>query len=97
MTPCKKLEIVIGEVYLEKLLAIIQHENAPGFSVVPGVRGAGDRGEQKGDALTGLFVNCLVIVVCDEEMVSALTPKITPLLKRYGGICLCSDVEQLEH
>ncbi len=98
MKPCKRIEIVIESAMAPKLTELLRSINAPGYTLIPDVRGAGDRGERRADELTGDSSNCLVIIACDQpDMVEEILESVRPLLSRSGGICLLSDANWLRH
>lgn len=97
MQPCKRIEIVVEEPLLRRLIAALQPLGVSGYTVIRGVSGGGDRGERRGDELTDVFSNCVVIVACDAAQAVAVTDSVRPLLAASGGICLVSDAMWLKH
>lgn len=97
MNSVKKLEIVIDAAHTPALLRALRNANAPGYTVFRDVQGMGDRGERSGDELTDVFRNCYVLVACSPEESQRITEAIRPLLQKYGGICLVTDAESLQH
>jgi hypothetical protein len=50
-----------------------------------------------GDEITDTFKNSYIFTVCDEETAKKIEDGIIPLLKKYGGICVISDVKAYIH
>ncbi|MCB1701517.1 MAG: transcriptional regulator [Pseudomonadales bacterium] len=98
MKPCKRIEIVIEAPLAHRLTERLRQLGAPGFTLVPDVRGAGDRGERRADELSGDSSNCLILIACDDQAtVDSILEAVRPLLSRSGGICLVSDAQWLRH
>lgn len=98
MKPCKRIEIVIETPLAARLTELLRKAGAPGYTLVPDVRGAGDRGERRADELSGDSSNCLVLIACDDQaLIDNILEIIRPLLSRSGGICLVSEAQWLRH
>jgi len=98
MKPCKRIEIVIENSMVPRLTALIKQLGVDGYTLVPDVRGSGDRGMRRADELSGESSNCLVLIACDDHaLVDALLEAVRPLLARVGGVCLVSDAQWLRH
>jgi nitrogen regulatory protein PII len=98
MKTCKRIEIVIEKSMVPKLTASIKQLGLVGYTLIPDVRGSGDRGMRRADELSGESSNCLVLIACDDQaIVDALLEAVRPLLVRSGGICLVSDAQWLRH
>lgn len=98
MKACKRIEIVIEAPLALKLADLLSEVGAPGFTLIPDVRGAGDRGQRRADELSGESSNSLILIACDDqETVDAILGAVRPLLSRSGGICLVSDALWLRH
>lgn len=65
--------------------------------MIKDVLGKGERGLMSGDELTDTFKNSYIFTVCDEEKALKIVQDIRPLLKRFGGVCIVSDVMWLIH
>ena len=82
----------------QKLTDMLEQLGMPGFTLIPDVRGAGDRGRRRADELSGESSNCLLLIACDDQAtVEAILEAVRPVLKRSGGICLVSDAQWLRH
>jgi len=97
MQPCKRIEIVIEEPLLRRMLAALEEIGVPGYTVIRGVSGRGDRGERRGDDVTSVFTNCLVLVACDAELATQVANVVRPVLSASGGVCIVSDAQWLRH
>lgn len=97
MIPVKRVEIVADALELENIVRELDRVGVSGYTVIRNVTGAGERGLRRGDDLTDVFANRLVIVACEEEKLDALVEAIRPILARFGGVCLVSDAMWLKH
>ena len=87
-----KVEIIIGKYQLEKVIEVLHQLKAPGYSVMEHVMGMGERGIMRVDEPSGAMENVYVVVVCDDNFAEGLLKEISPVLKRYGGLCVLSQV-----
>jgi nitrogen regulatory protein PII len=98
MKPCKRIEIIIEAPQAQRLTEALRALGTTGFTLIPDVRGSGDRGERRADELSGDSSNCLILIACeDQAMVDTIVEAVRPLLSRSGGICLVSDALWLRH
>ena len=97
MNPVKRIEIIIDSLQLKELLTQLEAIGVSGYTVIRDVTGTGDRGERSGDQLTDALKNGYVLIACPESQLQQITDALGPMLKEYGGICLVSDAEWLEH
>lgn len=98
MKPCKRIEIVVEASLAQKLTDVLEQLGLPGFTLIPDVRGSGDRGRRRADELSGESSNCLLLIACDDQAtVDAILEAVRPVLVRSGGICLVSDAQWLRH
>lgn len=93
----KKIEVVIDSYHLEKVIEVFDKNGIGGYTVIKDVLGKGERGLMSGDELTDTFKNSYIFTVCDEEKALKIVQDIRPLLKRFGGVCIVSDVMWLIH
>ncbi len=89
----KKVEIVVDSLHLDKILSILEKQGVSGYTVIKDVMGKGSRGLMRGDELTDVFKNSYVFTICDNELAMKIANDISPLLKKYGGICIISEVD----
>lgn len=97
MQAVKRIEIITDSLELKELLHAIKACGVSGYTVIHSATGAGDRGEQLGDDLTGASNNAYVLTTAGPEEVEALVETIRPILKRHGGVCMVSDALWLKH
>lgn len=97
MEAVKRLEIVIDDGHLPRVLEILRRAGAGGYTVLSGVSGAGDRGRRSDDELSGALSNRYVLCACSEAVLEALLPTLRQLLGEAGGLCLISDALSLRH
>lgn len=91
----KKLEVVIDSLHLNKVVDALEKESIAGYTIIKDAVGKGERGVMAGDELTDVFKNSYLFTVCDDELVERVLPKIEHLLKKYGGVCIVSDVRAI--
>ena len=98
MKPCKRISIIIEEAHARRLAERLQELQAPGYTLIPRARGAGDRGLMRGDDPTGAASNCVFIVACeDEALVARIVDGVRAFLARSGGVCLVTDALWVRH
>lgn len=97
MKPVKRLEIVIDQHYLQRLLRELEACGIDGYTVLDQVHGKGERGLREGDALADIFTNAYVLVACPDDVADRALEAIRPILKQSGGMCLLSDAQWLKH
>lgn len=98
MGPCKRIEIVIEDALSNKLARTLNELGIPGYTVIPGASGRGDRGHRRIDDPTGTLSNAVFIIACEDEMLAEkIVDAVRPLLSRSGGMCLVSDATWVKH
>lgn len=97
MVAKKKIEVVIDSFHLENVLKIFDKNGVEGYTVIRDVLGKGERGLMAADELTDAFKNSYVFTVCDSQVADKIAMDLKPVLKRYGGICILSDVMWVIH
>lgn len=88
----KKVEIIIESVQKNKIIKLIEQASIKGYSIIPSVMGKGSHGYHDSKGLTSALSNTYIITVCTDQQAETLTTAIKPLVVRYGGICIISDV-----
>jgi nitrogen regulatory protein PII len=97
MQTVKKVEIVINSLHTESALKILESLKVSGYTVIEDTSGKGDRGVSCSD-LDCVFSSRYILTVCtDEQQLNMLLEKLTPLLKKVGGICLVSEAHWISH
>jgi hypothetical protein len=76
---------------------VLDRLGVAGYSVIRDVTGRGERGEQSGDEISGVFTNSMLLTACASERLSSLAEAIRPILRRSGGVCLVSDALSVRH
>lgn len=97
MIPVKRLEIVVDAPHSEQVIAVLESCGLDGWTRVRGAGGAGERGRQLGDEVTGVSSNDLIITTCSAEQLHDVVEELRTLLSRCGGMCLVSDAMWLRH
>ncbi|MCX2979686.1 transcriptional regulator [Halieaceae bacterium IMCC14734] len=98
MKQCTRIEIVVEQSVSGQVIDLLHKVGAPGYTLIPDIRGEGDRGTRRGDELAGDSSNCLFIIACDDDtIIESLKAGLRPLLSRSGGVCLLSAAEWLRH
>ncbi|MCX7759878.1 MAG: transcriptional regulator [Hydrogenothermaceae bacterium] len=93
----KKIEVVIDSYHLDKVIEVFDKNGISGYTVIKDVLGKGKRGLMSADELTDAFKNSYIFTACDEQKAMNIVQQLRPILKKYGGICLVSDVMWLIH
>jgi nitrogen regulatory protein PII len=96
MKPVKRIEIIVPEGQVQKLLDVFEQMKVSGYTVIKNVSGRGDRGLSSGDML-GLFANNYILLACADEQVKPIVEAVRPTLRRFGGVCLVSDAQWVIH
>lgn len=92
-----RIEIVVDSSHSSRVIEILHEEGLHGYTLIRGVSGAGERGLQLGDEITGVSNNNYILTTCAPDKLDAVTARLRPLLGRVGGICLVSDARWLKH
>lgn len=88
----KKIEIVIESVQIEKIINLFEKLELGGYTVIHGVMGKGSHGYHDTRGLSNVLSNSYVMSVCSPDDAEKLAQHIKPLIVRYGGICIVSDI-----
>ena len=91
----KKIEAVIGELYVRTFTELLEKHGMPYYSQVPGVKGRGPSGMQDADDLSGAFTNTYFIVFCENEQFENIRHDLKSFIKKAGGVVCVSDVDFL--
>jgi hypothetical protein len=98
MRPCKRIEIVIEEPMVPRLVELLDTLQTPGYTILPNAAGDGDRGIRRADELAGDSSNTVFIIATeDDALLERIVEGVRPLLSRSGGLCLISDAMSLQH
>lgn len=93
----KRLDLILSERELDKLLEALDAAGAPGYSVIRHVTGRGRSGStvSEGMEFSGLGANAHVIVFCEDALLPALRSAVQPLLEYFGGVAYTSEAAPL--
>ncbi|GAA6620742.1 P-II family nitrogen regulator [Scytonema sp. NUACC26] len=97
MQEVKKVEIIIDTSYIEDTLKILESVSVSGYTIIKDTSGKGERGLSCPD-IDCLFSSSYIMTVCtNEKQLDSLVQKITPSLKKIGGVCLVTDAKWVNH
>ena len=97
MQNVKRIEIITDAVQLRDLLSLLEQRGVSGYSIFHHITGSGDRGEQRGDELTGTSENVCVVTALPPDQAAEIVEALRPMLKKRGGMCLVSDAQWVRH
>jgi PII-like signaling protein len=97
MIPVKRLEIVVDAPHGQRVTELLTRHGLGGWTLLRGASGAGERGRQHGDDITGVSSNHLILTTCPPEQLDALMEDLRGLLALVGGMCLISDAAWVRH
>lgn len=97
MKPVKRIEIVVDQAELPRLIEALDAGGVGGYTVLRDALGMGRRGRRGGDGLSGEFSNGVVIIAAAADDALRIVELVRPVLRRHGGICLMSDAQWLIH
>jgi hypothetical protein len=95
MTPVQRLEIIIAGPHASRVTRFLESHGLTGWTRVAGVTGAGERGLQLDDELTGVSSNQLIVAAAPPEDVAPILTELHALLRHCGGVCLVSEAHWL--
>ena len=97
MIPVKRIEIIVDELELPKVLKLLDEAGVSGYTVMKDAIGKGDRGLRGGDDLTRVFANSYILAACPAEKLDQIVEAMRHILKQRGGVCLVSDAQWIIH
>ncbi|MCT0198257.1 transcriptional regulator [Synechococcus sp. CS-1325] len=90
----QRLDLIISERELERVLPLIDAARAPGYTVMRHVTGRGPHGMvSESMEFSGFGANAHVIVFCEPAVLEALQLGLKPILDYYGGVGFVSTAE----
>ncbi|WP_419183589.1 P-II family nitrogen regulator [Scytonema hofmannii] len=96
MQEVKKVEIVIDSSYIEDTLTILESVSVSGYTIIKDTSGKDERGLSCPDI--DCFSTSYVMTICtNDKQLDNLVQKITPALKKLGGMCLVTDAKWVNH
>ena len=94
MKALKKIEIITDSIEMRRTLRKLEDStDVSGYTVIRDTLGMGEIGARLDDELTDVIKNSYVMFVCSEEQAEEILEQMKPLLDRFGGVCLTSDVQ----
>jgi hypothetical protein len=94
MKPLKKIEIITDSIELRRTLRTLEEtSNISGYTLIKDTLGMGEIGARLDDELTDVIKNSYVMFVCPEDQANEILDGMRPVLDRFGGVCLVSDVQ----
>jgi nitrogen regulatory protein PII len=92
-----RIEVVISTIELRQLCARLSQCGIVHYTIVPGVRGNGERGRQDDDDPAGVSANCYLLTTCTKEQLPRVVEAIRDMLRVAGGECLVSEASRIRH
>lgn len=89
-----KVEIVTDAIKLDSIVKLLDEVGVSGYSIIKDVEGKGARGARSGDGFANLFINNYIMMVCNEKEMNTIVEAVCPIINKFGGICIVSDVIQ---
>lgn len=92
-----KVEIIVSHDYLPKTLDILDKIPISGYTVIEDISGKGDRGLSCADFSCNFNGNYVMTVCFKKEELETLLEKVSPIIKKAGGVCLVTSSQWLIH
>ena len=89
----KKLEVVVEAPVLRRVEALLTEAGVRGWTVLPGIEGAGSGGEWRSGDFTPGQEKRLLMSVVSEEVARRVLERLSAFFDDYPGIVCVSDVE----
>lgn len=90
-----RLEIVVDAPHSGRVIEVLEEVGLTRYTLIRGAAGAGERGAQLGDDITGVSNNHYLLTTCPPDRLEAVSAALRPLLRRVGGMCLISEARRL--
>ncbi|MBC7390505.1 MAG: transcriptional regulator [Opitutaceae bacterium] len=97
MKNLQKVEIITEKRSIDFVIEMIEKCGVTGYTLIPKVTGKGKRGIKHGDDLNDVFVNSMLITVCEEKIAEAIVKEIKVFLQDVSGVCIVTDVKYMVH
>ncbi len=97
MIAVKRLEIVVDAPTSARVIELLERNGLEGWTLVRGASGSGERGARRGDDITGVADNHIILTTCAPDRLEQVVADLRPVLVRSGGMCLVSDAAWLRH
>ena len=92
-----RIEVVTSSHELPQLCARLARCGIVNYTIVPGVRGKGERGRQDDDDPAGVSGNGYLLTTCTREQLPRVVEAIREVLRVAGGECLVSEASRIRH
>jgi nitrogen regulatory protein PII len=92
-----RIEVVTSSAELQRLCTRLGDAGIVSYTIVPGVRGQGERGRQDGDDPAGVSGNSYLLTTCTRDQLPRVVEAIRAVLRESGGECLVSDAARIRH
>lgn len=92
-----RLEIIIERALRDQVLDILSQAGCQGWSILPVISGQGHRGARGLEGLSGALENEMILTALEEPQLPQVMTPLRPLLKRWGGVCMVSEAQWLQH
>ena len=96
MIKVKRVEIIANCLDIKTVIKEMEQVGIDGYSVIKGVSGRGKHGKTREESHIDSMTSCYIMAACPDEQADALIKAVTPLLKRFGGLCLVSDALEVD-
>lgn len=89
----KKIEVIIGQMYVPRILELITKSRIGGYTLIKNVIGSGDHGEQDAQELIDVNTNSYFIIITTHAKAELLMQDVKDLMEKTGGMLLVSDIQ----
>ena len=97
MQEITKIEIIVEQVQIPRILNLLQQLNISGYTLIKDIIGSGIHGEYDGQELSDLMKNSYFIILIPEEKANALVQLAKPFLTKCGGVIMSSRVNWIHY
>lgn len=91
----KRFEIVIGIEQFEQIIELLERCGARRYTVIKNVGGYGTRGVRNPHDVLIPDENVLIILACTDEQAQEIVDELSPVKKKFGGICLITNCQRI--
>ncbi len=97
MKNLQKIEVITEKRSIDIVIEMIEKHGVTGYTLIPNVTGKGKRGIKHGDDLNDVFINSMLITVCEETVAEEIVKEIKVFLQDVSGVCFVTDVKYVLH
>lgn len=91
--PRCKIEILLPELLLKRIIGIAESAGITGYTIIPTLGGAGVGGTWSDDQLSGAEARAILIIITSIEKAEALTQALAPLLQSHSLLLTQTSVD----